>query len=473
MSENKKHWNSMSIGMLKIFLFLSVASQLCSSIYHSYFFEYLHRGHWILEKFEFPTSYFLSSEHSLSSAWYDPNWIFEILISFIETNFSAKGLISLKILLVLSSLYFSSKLFLKLSKDDFFACALSIFACCGFFVSADLSPVYLSLPIFCILLTEFNSSRNRYALYFLLCYILYNTQSISFIFVVSALFFVNSTSFKSNKKTVIACILPILLPPYFGLNLLTNLKHFISSFSHAVLLQSSPASIYDFRFAFLILSWVLAVVISGKSRNSGENINKNLILFASLLNLLALGFNVALSLALFTNCIVIAYMWKDYDAELKHAVTLLKTRFQKISSIGIIWVLIAISFVGIKPKINYPVSKALLPNRVIDLALHRGLKLPLYHDTFSGSYLMYKLSDRSKDVVLNTFQSVDLKHARVDFLSKTLHPYFIKFFDFLAPKSVICRVSDPLFTLLKRDSNWMHINNEQDQNFSWALFEKK
>ena len=86
---------------------------------------------------------------------------------------------------------------------------------------------------------------------------------------------------------------------------------------------------------------------------------------------------------------------------------------------------------------------------------------------------MYKLSDRSKDVVLNTFQSTDLNQARVDFLSKTLHPYFMKFFDFLAPKSVICRVSDPLFSLLKRDSNWTHINNGQDSNFSWALFEKK
>ena len=69
MSENKNHWNSVSINALKISLFLAVASHLSSSIYHSHFFEYLYRGHWILDKFEFPKSYFLSSD----SAWYDPN----------------------------------------------------------------------------------------------------------------------------------------------------------------------------------------------------------------------------------------------------------------------------------------------------------------------------------------------------------------------------------------------------------------
>ena len=484
MSENENHWNSTSSAVLKVSLFLAVASHLCSSIYHSHFYEYLFRGHWILENLKFPKSYFLN-DSEVTTSWRDPNWVFEILISFIETNFSAKGLIILKISLVFLSLYTSSRLFFTISKDIFFACVLAIFACCGFFVSADLNPSYLSLPLACLVISYLfkagavntnkergNSSIFTSTICFFLCYFLYNAQTISFIFIAFTALFLGLSKKAVNKKLLLVCILPLFLPPYFGLNLLSDFKFYLSSIGNSILLQSNPASIYDFRFAFLILSWVLAVVIARESKN----VDKNLLLFASLVNLLALGHNSILGVALFVNCVVVSCLWKNYMGEranLRHALSLLKTNFQKISHIGLIWVLIAVSVVGIRPKIKYPTSSALLPSKVLDLALERGLKLPLYHDTFSGSYLMYRLPKGSNDAVLNTFQSSSLDQARINFLSKSLHPYFMKFFDFMAPKSVICRVSDPLFSLLKRDSSWIHINSKQESNFSWALFEKK
>ena len=131
----------------------------------------LYRGHWILKNFKFPKTYFLSS----NSAWYDPNWLFEILVSFVETNFSGKGLIFLKILFILFSLYVVSNLFFKISKDSFFSVLLAVFACSGFFVSSDLGPSYLSLPLICLFLakqikeSETTESKN-YLFYFCLLY---------------------------------------------------------------------------------------------------------------------------------------------------------------------------------------------------------------------------------------------------------------------------------------------------------------
>lgn len=478
MEENSSNWNSVSLLIFKITLFLALSAHLTSSIHMPEFFEHLARGHWIAANKSLPDHYLWASPGI--HEWKDPNWLFEVLLSLTETHLGEKGLIVVKMSLIFLALSSMSLLFSSLAKNKFFGTLLSLIVASGFFVDGDLSPSYFALPLLCLFFYFIQKDKLNLLLLFFISYALVNVSAALSLVLLLSLFIIKSR--KEFLTITILLLFAFLSPPYWGTHLLHGLNYELSTLSWDILLQRSAANIYDFRFAFLLLIWVLIALFSDKQKLLSIRM---IFLFSALSVVISLASNHYLAFALVFSACIAARLWDDNN-NLAKGLGLLSKKLSKVSPLGIIWVLFAICIITVRPRIYYPVSYALLPKLEVDTAIARGLKLPIYHDSFVGSYLSYRFSManiKPGDTVLSTPQSeafpslissIDARSAQIGHLARNLNPIFLVYFDFLSPKSVICRQSDPIYSVLIRDPRWKAIETSREGNslFSWVLFER-
>ena len=486
---NKANWGGTSIFVLKITLFLALAAHLTSSIHMPQFFEHLARGHWIISNHSLPDAYIWSKLSFANSPWSDPNWLFEILISVCETNFGEVGLIVLKISAVFLSIYSLSLLLSCLSRDEFFGCLLAIVITSGVYVSNDLLPSCLALSLACFFFYLVAKENINALILLVLVYLCCNIDATFAILLPISLFFTNNR--KSFFILLAVLLIAFLSPPYWGMQIVDGLRSELDSLSWDILLQRKAANVFDFRFAFLLLTWMLIGVVSKRQLLIERGV-KLLLFVSAIFSIFGLASTDFLALGLVSSSVLLAKLWSSYEdleaQNLALGLKRLQDKLTKISPIGIIWVFLAICIISIKPLLAYPVSYALLPKQEVDLALSRGLKLPIYHDSFVGSYLAYRFSMSGlspAETVLATSQAeafsahatgLDRRSPRIEYLAQTLNPHFFEYFDFLAPKSVICRRSEPLFSVLVRDPKWKEVSAPEEGLyqglFGWVLFER-
>jgi len=491
-SNPKSTFNSPLFAKLaQVLILIAISSYLCSSIHYPEFFEHLTKGNWILANGELPGTYLWTLVGS-QLEWADPNWLFEVGVSFVETQFGIKGLVLTKLLLCIFVLISFSSLFSYLAKDLFFGTSLSILVSCGILFHSPFLPMLAAWSLLAGILLQACKFKDAEKLLskdllfiFILAVIYANTHG-SFIACTLFVFILVSLNKQKRLALFLVLLLAAVFSPYFGVQILTSLKTGWNHFYLDVVLQREPANIYNFTLAFVVLLWLIFALFW---HYVPKAVSLGPILLVGFLTLAGLGASFVLPFALFILGFVISIVWSDGGYQNKknlgEAIHKFKTMLSGITAMGGLWFLSCLCAVNIINQYRSPESKTLLPNNEVEFMIERGIKEPLFHEGFIGGYLVYRFSDEKgepRNNVMHSSYSMQLypKAAVADHSLSSLGEDWREGFKAYAPNTVLCRASSPLYQFLFENPEWkLLVSGKKSERrdlknnpFIWSVFER-
>lgn len=474
---------------------LCLGTYLCTSIHFPDFYEHLTKGNWIIWHGRLPDTYLWTTIGGHLS-WSDPNWLFEVIVSSLDTYFGIKGLIIAKIAFtVLAPLSFAC-LFSYLAAERFFGTLIAVIVSCGIFFHAPFLPSLLGWSLMALLLLQCfkladseESSLFRLLLIFVASLVFANTHGS---YLLSSMLCL-SLPRHSKKNTIILSVIFLLaaiLNPYVGSQIVTALQTSYNQITLDIILQRDPASIYNFTAAFLTLLWLLFALFWHYDPKGAPVYP---VVLAGGLSVLGLGSAFVLPYALFVVGILLSIVWgrggHRNKGNLGNAIYKLKTGLARVSPIGILWVLICLTIVNVVNRMRHPESLVLLPNEEIEYFIESGVNPPLFHEAFIGGYLVYRFSDEKGElrekVMQTTYSSHLYRDAAIsDFSLKSLDDTWRDNFRSYAPNTVLCRQSSSLYQLLLENPDWtLAFSGKQKRSktpgivkknpFVWAVFKRR
>ena len=451
---------------LVFFFLVLLASYLSQPIQRGQVFWDLTLGRWIWEQFSFVHT----DIWTLGRAKYpitEVGWLFSVLCHFLEKAFGFVGLMVLKLGLFFLFLLALTFLYASRARSLFFGTLISTIVGAAILQNAELGSQILAWSLFLFTLEglyrcdgcELRISKLTLLLG-LICALYTNLHASVILLVVFAVIFTRRFYGALSGYTVaFSGLLASLISPHFGFHLFEALTLFLENLSVELIFRLSPATVFHYDMAFLILLGTLAVILG-----RAVSLPRFELVLCLTAAALGLGARSMLPFSLLTCGLLVSICWGQADGslgELSVGIKRLQVRLRKFLSAsphGFAFVMICLAIVNTASLLKNPVFWPEFPKREASLILSRDLPFPLLHELGVGAYLSYRFSDEKGQVKRKVFardkigfpydQLVELKAL------PKLELGWSKNFERAKPRSVLCRSSDPLFEYLKADPSW-------------------
>jgi hypothetical protein len=487
--------------LIQMLLVAATTSYLISSIFSPRFYEHLSLGNYVNTQGSLANSFIWGS----GSAWIHGTWLFDLLLSMSEQFFGETSFIIIKLLLYFAVGMSLSFLFSGLAKDRFFGTAISLMIVCGALLRMPLSSELFGLALLSAELALLNSLlssynkierlqlRNIIGLVALLLVHANSDSSSVLALALCLLFLATSNGIPKNLKTKLMALLCLtaIATPFLGMQVAQHLRLAGAMFSLELFYQASPATIYHFPFAFLLLVLILIGVFWHKCPHGLKGHEISLLTgFAAL----SMAIDHLLPLTLILSGYMISLLWGRAKTEnislgnLGEAFLRLQKGLSSLAPVGIIWVLLCLLVVNVVNIVKVPKVLTLLPQWEVDYYLNENLEAPLYHDYEVGSYLMQRFADAKglpRQKVINSYASryLDPKLAAAQIAIKRSGAGYKVLFKKVSPNSALISTFDPMFSILNSDPNWERMrvpapekpaanSGQLRKPFGWALFRR-
>jgi hypothetical protein len=493
-------------ALLSILIWFSaivlLGSYLCASIFSAAFFGHLTIGHWIVSHYRVPTTdiWTLAAQ---GRVWRSDAWLFEVMLSAVESMFGDKGLIVLKLLLFSAFVGAASCCFSARSGDRFFGTFVAFVVSCGVLLGVCLEAKLLGWIFFIICLDlgcRFESGEDKKRLLILIFFLglLYSnvhSSSLGCLLVLAMLLLSEGENpIRRGCVPFLALFaLAQIATPYLGTQVYSSLRGFLNFLSLELNYQANPATIFQYPVAFLLLLLIVIGYLWHCHPWTLRGSELLIILFAAIMGFASRSL---LPYALMLCGLMCARLWGRVQGSglgnLGIALAKLEHQFSKLPAVGLIWVILCLIIVNIANLVRHPITTVLLPAAEVDYLLEDELPFPLLHESAVGPYLQYRFADQAgnpKQLVAMTPAAAQIapNFAVAEMFLKDLHPGWEKFFTLIAPQTVLCRIGTPLYESLVNNQDWELVfeakkrvgSGEEETTpsrrslVSWAVFRAK
>lgn len=486
--------------LLWLSLVVLLGSYLCTTIYSAAFFGHLALGRWIVSHLRLPeVDLWTLAAHG--KTWRSEAWLFEVLISLVESMLGEKGLLILKLVLFSVFVGAASFCFSARSGDRFFGTFVAFVVSCGVLLGVCLEARVLGW-IFLVVSLELGgrfesdqqSKISLLPVFFLgLFYANSHSSSLLGLLILTMLLLSERDRPKSASLLFLAVFAAgQLATPYFGAQVYSSLAGFLNFLSMELNNQTNPATIFQYPAAFLLLLLIVLGYLWHCHPWTLRSAELLLVLFSAVAGL---GSRSLLPYALILCGLICARLWGRVQGSglgnLGLALAKFEHQLSRLPAIGVVWVVLCLIIVNVGNLIKAPLTSALMPAAETDFIIEEKLPFPLLHESAVGPYLQYRFSDEAgnpKQLVAITpaVSPIAPGFASAEMFLKDLHPGWEKFFALVAPKTVLCRTATPLYEVLVRDENWELIFKAGHRTgsgeeplpsrrslLSWAVFKAK
>ena len=502
---NPQNYDSTTALLVQVLWAIAVASYLATSLFAPDFFEQLVIGRWILSHHDLPRED-LWTLLAQNRAWRPVSWLFALNLAWVESIAGELGLAFFKLSGFLLFALVAVFLFSHQACDKFFGTLIACIVCCAVLLNAVLSPELFAWSLFlasigifkCFSEQEKQSKRYLIAL-FLLGVLFANVSGFSLLalLVIALHAFTNLASEEVSKKNLLIAAgvfaLSQFFTPYLGVQCLQIIHSAINQLSLDFYYQLNAGTVYDFPVAFLVLIILLLAVFWSKSP---EGLRLSEVLALSLCTLIGLASSFVLPYAIILAGSSTAILWGRTNSErlgkLAEGFTILRSKLLGISPFGVLWLALCIVIVNVINIYRIPSSRVFLPQAEVDYLLENKPPFPLLHESSIGPYLVYRFSDARGEPLEKAAispRAINLvpELGRYAIALERFGPDWRKFFDFIAPNTVLCRKASPMYAVLQSDAMWKLVfengllNGEADredsrrqlpEEYIWAVFKK-
>lgn len=377
-------------GLLRsiaIFLFCAVlGSYLCQLISEPSFFFHLTVGNWIRSHGFLPQQdvwfKLTAGEERLALSW-----LFDLCVSTIESSFGWQGLAVCKLSLCIFVVYTVFSALFALISDSFVALVITTIVSCGLLESVPFGPELVVWALLSLLLRS-GIRPTSIATTALLGLLLGNIQTEWFL----AAFVLFSLFFPQRRIQRLVFVLSGFCSPYLGRHVSFAMANIFAKLKFGMQTGEFAATIFDFRFCFLLFLWVFfALLTSGKALPKAKI---RMMIVAGLLSLLALVFSALLPLAILAAGFVLGNAWTDCQDSRPIVISLkiLGERLSRVPLPGVIWVFFCLIVVNSVNFYRFPKVEVFLPVKQVDKILDESLPSPIWHESSIGPYLAYRFA---------------------------------------------------------------------------------
>jgi len=457
----------------------ALGSYLCMYIAEPDVFFHLTVGAWIRSHHAVP-SVDLWSQALAGKPWIDQSWLFQVVLSALESSFGWEGLICFKLalcVLTVTAIFYS---FASAAQERMFAAFVATMCACGVLEQSPLSPelvVWLLLPC-CLALGNRGASPKTICAALGVGALLGNIQP-AWLLGIAAI----SMLLAVRWTIVVGYLAGALCSPFFGAQFLSAIKETVAYAQFGLETQASLASIFDFRTAFLILVWALLALLA---RISLQELPRKPLRAAIVLSLLSLLFSSLLAAALILTGWALCAMWplcSNSQSPLVTAIRGLERFLSKLPVPGTLWLLFCVFLVNSINAYRIPLIDIFLPVKETDYIVENNLPPPLWHESAVGPYLAYRFSDALGEPRRQIRLDIrSLPYERQRFVDEYRQQWQTAF-EQEKPQTVLVRSNAPEYAALSRDSRYKKIEPLSSESgdpeaahprrkltLSWALF---
>ena len=451
---------------------------LCEVISDPDIFFSLAVGRWEIVNGSLPrTDLWSAAMHG--AAWLDPGALFNILVSMIETAFGWPGLAVLKLFLCTAVVGGLFLLFSAATADAFFAGIIGVLAACGMLERAPLNTELAGAVLFLGLLAAALRNEQLSPVAVIVCGLF--SAAYSYVHPGWFLAILSLVALgRYRAAAVVACF--GVLPPYWGGQLLQELKAGLAEAAFAIREQSAASTIFDYPFAFLMLLWVVAVLLSAGRREMP--VPKREVVTAGLFSLIALALKGVVPYALVLTGFATCRLWETspQTTPLASAVAGLRGFFIKLKFTGTAWVLLCIVIVNAVNFYRVPTDTGLLPVKEIDYIVGNNLSNPLWSESGIASYVAYRFSDADGNPKRKVAYGKRSLAEHPEWFAAELRGRASTLFG-LAPATILVRVDSALYDSLIVDGRYTlafengepapRTDGKPAPRYAWAVFTRK
>lgn len=469
---------------LQLLIIAAACSSMTTAIYSPAFFRHLSTGRWIQQHAELPQSN-LWTLFAYGKHWIASSWLFDYLLADIELYFAERGLVLLKVALIFAVVFAVAHLYQKLSNSRFIASGLALLVGAGIFTPDAFSAKTVGLLFFVLMLARAlrhsrgQNSWSSWLLTFLLAAAAANVH-VSFVW---GIVFAQLLAIAAPAKEKVAA--PIitrfavvlaaasLLSPYAGQQVIWGLNSAAAELVFNIRHLLSPASLYHYGTAFLIILWTLFAALWRCSR---DLIGRTEGLLAFLLSLLALASTTLLPYAAIILGYLIALLWgrakkespPESLGEIGKGLQSLERWLSSWPLLGVLWLALCIVIYQTVTLSRTPVLTAALPKQALEFIDREQVQFPLLHSAAIGDYLQshWQLQGQLQGPLQSDFEIVP--KTTVDRRIVVLDPQIAeeelaftrqsagaeKFEARVDAKAALCLRPDALCQRLLADENW-------------------
>lgn len=474
------------------------ATYLCPSLFAPEFYEQLAYGRWIFAHATVPRENIWSFAGS-GAAWILPSWLFSLIVTLCDTYLGEEGLIVLKMLLVFLAVWSMARLFSIQAKNRFLGTALSVLVASGVLNQVELTPALSAWALFPLsLLSAERFVRRPNAttgfLLFAVAALYANLHSSAAIlplaaFIMLAVRPAPASLFRLSSMIGII-LLAQLATPYLGAQSLFSLQALLESFKLDVFFQFSPATIYDFDLAFLLL--LLSILgVFHFSRPGCVTAGEFVVL--SVLLIVGLSSNRVLGPSLLYSAYLVSAVWGRAGGEgfgnFGDALHRLSALLARVSPIGVLWVLSCLLTVNVLNLLRTPTTKTVVPASLVDRMLEEDAGVfPLVHEAYIGGYLVHRFADaggvpKFQAMMTEFNRGTQPQWARAEGLLQRGAAGWEWLFEESSAQGALCRVGTPLCELLRHNRSWEPVESRlgavtthigpRKSLIEWELYRKK
>lgn len=450
--------------------FLALGSHLVSPIRTPEFFFRLTIGHWIQSNGTVPTVN-LWTHAGAGAHWQEHGWLFDLLLSVLEGVGGDRSFIWTKLILNCALLLSLHRYFVGLAGERFFAGLLTTLVGAGLLVEADLLPGLVGWILFPMIAGSAARLRagDRSAVLALAGWSVLSMNGAGDPILVALPLAAGWLAAPSPAQTAsgrwaltlaMVWFLAAIATPYLWGGLCWGAARIAAEVETALRFRSEPATVFEYRTAFAALLWLLVAVLFEK-RTSG--VLSPLLLLAAMTTV-AGAVNVnALPYALLATGVSAGKIWATADRSagpgLREGLDRFRAGLGRLSPAGMVWLLSCAAVVNIVHAVRLPTNTFVLPGAALDFVLDRSLPFPVFHERAAGYYMVYRLADptgapRAQALADDRVALLDRTAVAGDEAVNRLTLGWEHYFDRYAPRTVVCRIASPLYSVLKRDPKW-------------------
>lgn len=455
-------WSSVLISVLSL---IALGAYLVSPISDPQFYFHLTAGDaWIrfgLLKRELLT--YLGD----GQWWVNTSWVFDVLLAQFEGFFSGSGLAFLALTLTLAAVISTGAVLMPLVQNPVLGFLLTAMVACGALEHWELSPALAAWPLLSFAIYACFSDIGfaiRSVSFLISSMLLANIHSSFFLlpFVVLA---VPHGKLKEHLVFLGCFLLSCFLTPFHGREIAQWGAELILEMELAIQFQDSAGMVFHFRFAFLLLLWLL-VVLSIPRKEKFQEVEISV--FAGVLSLAGLVHKDMLPYAILFVGVILALIWRRALAptvpseELSPLLLGLRNvsaGMLRIPKLGAIWLIFCLAFVNVWNSMKMPVVDVFLPRMAIDSFIERDLPGPMIYEPAIAPYIIYRtyFVQRSSGLVALYDDRLPLLVRSLSTAYRSLRspqPDWGTFFELVHPNTALCKRGSTLFQILERSSSW-------------------
>lgn len=473
---------------MKVILWFSVlllvAAYICGPVIDPDLWWHITSGRWIIANGAVP-----QVDHwnmfSAGKPWRAYSWLVEIVFAFIDSNFGARGLFVLQLLIAVCIAFSVFYCFGRIAQDWFFGAVVGVWATLGCFNHFTLRPQSLVWIYFVWLIwaaeriDREGPSARRFATLFFLMVLWANTHLTAALAIMTVIGWLwRPGRERIAVQAALVCFVGSLVTPYLGGEWITFFSKTGHPFQHQDIAEFQSATIMQYSTAFLIIALVvLLTFLHFRPRSVALPKLAVMALFAAA----GLAIVKFLPFAVIFAGAVVALIWHNERANrrvlgnLAEAIERLEAFVNKIPREGLSFVCICLAITYVVRPWRAPIDTDVVPVAAVDFMKENALPLPILNDFGRGGYLMYRYSDpagnpgvlvpidgRTNMVPPKIFEKFDAALAG--------KRKWREYFDAVKPGTVLWPSGSPLVALLLERQEWCLVYWTGDDEDGYSVF---